>query len=515
MTVTTAAARLLVPATLAIFLILAAEAESATVRVAAGGDLQQALTNARPGDTIQLDAGATFTGNFTLPQKDGSTDVIVLRTNVGTNEPDGRVSPGGGFAILRSPNGAPALQIAPGGHHWRVELVEITGSGDGNLVELGSGSQTSAQVPHDLVIDRAYIHGDATKGVRRCVALNSASTVVSNSYISDCKAIGADAQAIAGWNGPGPFHILNNYLEGSTENILFGGGDPSIQDLVPTDITIRGNDIAKPPAWRNEPWQVKNLLELKNAKNVVIDHNVLSYNWQAAQQGFAVLFTVRNQDGGCPWCTVEQVTFVNNFLRHSAAGIQILGTDDQHPSKQTQKVTIRNNVLSDINPQEWGGNGYAFLFVGGPREITIDHNTIIQSNASGVIQADGPPVMDFTFTNNLAQAGAYGIIGTDHGPGNDTISTYFPASLIAGNVIAGADSGRFPSKNQYPSVGDFLKQFVGYGDGNYSLVPASSWHGAGTDGGDIGASRTLLAQPPIDGRKPVKRQKIGNQNGAS
>ena len=41
------------------------------------------------------------------------------------------------------------------------------------------------------------------------IALNSASTEIINSYIADIKAVGADAQAIAGWNGPGPFVIAN------------------------------------------------------------------------------------------------------------------------------------------------------------------------------------------------------------------------------------------------------------------------------------------------------------------
>src|SRR5262249_55144781 len=54
--------------------------EAATVRVADGGDLQLALTNAKPGDIVELAPGATFTGNFTLPAKGGGTDVIVLRS---------------------------------------------------------------------------------------------------------------------------------------------------------------------------------------------------------------------------------------------------------------------------------------------------------------------------------------------------------------------------------------------------------------------------------------------------
>src|SRR5688500_14648293 len=46
---------------------------SSTVRVGAGEDLQAALEQARPGDTILLEAGATFRGNFTLPNKQGTT----------------------------------------------------------------------------------------------------------------------------------------------------------------------------------------------------------------------------------------------------------------------------------------------------------------------------------------------------------------------------------------------------------------------------------------------------------
>jgi len=45
--------------------------------VAAGGDLQAALNNAQPGDTISLARGAVFTGSYTLPQKGGSSLIIV------------------------------------------------------------------------------------------------------------------------------------------------------------------------------------------------------------------------------------------------------------------------------------------------------------------------------------------------------------------------------------------------------------------------------------------------------
>ena len=49
---------------------------------------------------------------------------------------------------------------------------------------------------------------------------------VIDSYLSEAHVVGFDSQAICGVNGPGPFKIVNNYLEGSGENVMFGGADP-------------------------------------------------------------------------------------------------------------------------------------------------------------------------------------------------------------------------------------------------------------------------------------------------
>ena len=91
-----------------------------------------------------------------------------------------------------------------------------------------------AQVPYALVIDRVYVHGDPVLGQKRGIALHSSDTASINSYVSDCKAVGQDSQAMSGFNGPGNYLIENNYLEGATENVLFGGADPMIPNLVTT-----------------------------------------------------------------------------------------------------------------------------------------------------------------------------------------------------------------------------------------------------------------------------------------
>jgi Right handed beta helix region len=448
--------------------------------IPAGGNLQAAIDAAQPGDTLKLAAGATYTGNFILRAKTGS-GVITITSDLAL--PSGRVSPISAvqFAKLISPNSTAALATEPGAHHYALVGLEIATVDANDTILLGDGSKaqnTLAMVPHDLVLDRLYVHGDSVKGTKRGIALNSASTAIRNSYVSDIKRVGQDTQAIGGCCGPGPYVIDNNYLEASAENVLFGGSDPGIPNLVPSDILITNNLIAKPLAWKGSTWQVKNLLELKNARRVVIRGNTLEYNWSAAQPGWSVVLTPRNQDGGCPWCQVDDVLFEQNIVGHVAMGFNILGTDNLQPSLQTQKIIIRNNLLYDVDFITYGGSGYAFLIDAGPKDVTIDHNTI-DARGWGLMQLGGAPIVGFTFTNNIAKHNDYGIIGSGHGVGNDSLLAFAPGAIVTGNVIAGAVASRYPPGNLYPPVTDFPLQFVDLAGGNYHLLPTSTWAGAG------------------------------------
>ena len=116
----------------------------------------------------------------------------------------------------------------------------------------GSSAQTLlSQVPYEIDLDRIYMHGDPLYGQKRGIALNGRSVTIRNSYISDIKAVGFDTQAIGGWNGPGPFTIENNYLEGAGENVILGGSDPPIPDLVTENVVVRYNYMSKPWSWRD------------------------------------------------------------------------------------------------------------------------------------------------------------------------------------------------------------------------------------------------------------------------
>jgi hypothetical protein len=148
--------------------------QAATITVDAGGNLQSALDAARPGDTIVLQAGAVFTGDFTLPAKGGAA-YITIRSSA----PDGSLPPAGSritpssaplLAKIRSTSAGPAFRTAAGASYWRFLFLEIfpsTSTSSSNLVEFGTFSQTTlASVPHHLVMDRCYLHGDPGFGQR-------------------------------------------------------------------------------------------------------------------------------------------------------------------------------------------------------------------------------------------------------------------------------------------------------------------------------------------------------------
>jgi len=475
-----------------------------TIAVAAGEDFQAALDNAQPGDTITLEAGAVFTGPFRLPRKNGNGWILIR-----TSAPDGRlpmpgtrVDPSDAHAMPKLVAASDSvLSTAEGAHHFRFVGVEIMPTGGvslTNLVQLGKGETAIERLPHHLVFERCYLHGDPAKGARRGIALNSRYTAVIDSYLSDFKELGADTQAIAGWNGDGPFVIVNNYLEAAGENVLFGGADPTIGNLVPSDIEIRQNHIVKPLRWKpgepgyeGTPWQVKNLFELKNARRVRIEGNLLENNWKQAQNGFAILFTVRNQDGRAPWSVVEDVIFEDNVVRHSGAGISMHGRDDNHPSQQTRRILIRNNLFEDIDGSRWGGGGTLLQIINGTTDVVFERNTAFQRGS--IIVTEGAPQVRFVYRLNLTPHNEYGITGAGTGTGGATFDRFLPRAVVEKNVIVGGSASHYPRGNFFPRSLDDVG-FVDLARGDYRLADKSRYRqGSDTPGVDRDALQTAMS----------------------
>jgi hypothetical protein len=474
---------------------------AATVSVPDGGDLQSALDTAQPGDTILLAPGATYVGNFRLPLKTGDAVITVQTDPAATLPASGvRVSPSDAinFAKIKSPNGSAALSTAEGAHHWRILAIEFQANvnGAGDIVTLGSGSQTqTTQMPHHLVFDRVYIHGDPLVGQKRGIALNSGYTEIRNSYIADIKGASQDTQAICGWNGTGPYLIENNYLEAAGENVLFGGADPKVWSLVPADITLRGNTLSKPLAWRQQKWTVKNAFELKNARRVLVEGNVIENVWKSGQPGFAVVLTPRNQDGKAPWSVIEDVTIRNNIVRHAGGAFNLSGWDDIQSSQQMQRIQIANNVVYDID-SSWGGAGIFVQVGNSPADVVIEHNTAINSgtvvNVYGT-KNNAPWIIDgFVYRDNLSRHNTYGVFGDSRGFGRGALDAYFVDLIFERNVLAGGNGAKYPAGNYFPSVAEFEAGFVDLAGDDFTLTTVNPFRTLGSNGSAIGADVTRV-----------------------
>jgi hypothetical protein len=485
-----------------LFVCLATPGFAATHQVPAGGDLQAALNAAQPGDTIELQSGATYVGNFRLPVKEGR-EFIVIRTGGVDHElpgPGVRINKAHAtwLAKIRSGNLAPALSTAPGAHHWRVELVEFdaNATGAGDIIALGAGSSQTqvSQMPSDLVFDRVYVHGDRVVGQKRGIALNAGATHILNSYFEDFKLAGQEAQAIAGWNGTGPYLIENNYLQAAAQSVIFGGADPSVPGLVPSDITVRRNVMTKPLAWRNERWLTKNGFELKNARRVLIEGNVIENVWEGGQNGFAVLFTVRNQDGRAPWSVVEDVTFRFNIIRNAGGAINILGHDNNHASRQTSRLRISDNLVYGIDKDTWGGTGDFVQLGAKPRDVYIERNTVFHDGMAIRVYGgrEGHEITGVVIRDNVHKHNAWGVKGDGTNSGNPTLARYMPGVVFERNVLAGGPAAQYPSGNYFPSVGEFEAQFVNPAAHNFAFVPGSIFRSAGQDGVPVGADLTAM-----------------------
>jgi len=284
---------------------------------------------------------------------------------------------------------------------------------------------------------------------------------------------------------------------------MFGGADPSIPGLIPSDIEIRHNFFTKPLAWKagtpeylGTSWTVKNLFELKNARRVLVDGNLFEHNWAQAQTGFAILYTVRNEDGRVPWAAVEDVTFTNNIVRGVGAGVNILGRDAGPPGKSglTRRLLIANNLFEDVG-KGWGGSGILFQALEGASDVVIEHNTGLQSGS--IIMAEGVPHERFVFRDNIVLHNEYGINGSGTASGSSTLQTFFPNAIVKGNVIVGGTPSRYPPGNAFPAdPGE-----VGFKDaahGDYSLAPRSRYRGTATSGSDPGADMQALRKAMAD-----------------
>lgn len=507
------------------------------IKVSDPKGVEAALQSASCGDTIVLRAGKTF-APFTLPPKKcDAAHWITIRTSADSElPPEGTrltpcyagqatlpdrppyacPTPKNALARIELNKGSGAITVAEGANHYRIIGLELTRTaGTGTVYAL---IRFEDGIDH-VIIDRSWIHGTPLDENVRGVNLGGSSYVgIVDSYFNDFHCIAGtgactDAQAIVGGNSnvpAGVYKIVNNYLEGAAENIMFGG---AVASQIPADIEIRRNYMFKPLSWEpgrpnfiGKNFIVKNLFELKNAERVLLEGNLMENSWGGySQVGYGILLTPRGA-----WAAVQDVTIRKNLIRHTGSGMQLAASKapDQNDSLAAQRWSIHDDLLEDLDADAYRGDGMVFQISSGFRNnvplnnVDIKHVTVHTRGRVkcliivGVAPENSRLPFAISFTDNIVPAGKYSVWSTGNGtcPKSGqpaaTFERCWKSFEVTDNVIIDYPNGQGP----WPSGNFQVKDMDGVGfedhnreDAGYHLSASSRFKGKASDGKDVGA----------------------------
>jgi hypothetical protein len=539
-----------------------------SVQVSPGG-LQTAINSANCGDTLLLTG--SYSGAYILPAKPcDDAHWIVIRTSApdsvlpaeGTHInpcyagvlslpgrppfscPNSLNSP---MAKIVGPKGVAPLTLANGANHYRIgpgiEVTRPVGTGVTNALIVPAGAADH------IIEDRDWIHGTAQDDTTRGIFLSGITyAAIADSYLNDfhCTAgIGlcSDAQAISGGTGPlpqGNWKIRGNFLEASTEVILFGGVVKN--SVTPADITITKNHFFKPLIWMPGqpgfvggketatakcpfwdptgaigqcPFVVKNLFELKNAQRVLFEGNVLENTWPGfTQHGNTILLSGLNPPAvsGAPvysTVSVADITLRYNRIAHATSGMVIANmATGAVPNLPVARISAHDMIFDDLSPAYSNGDksitaALPFQLGDCPScapltDISIRNVTMmLQSPKIGfILGAYAPALMPgVNFINNIVSVTPNIAITSPSGTvclGATNLARLnaclVPNYGFAGNVLVGGTNA-WPAGNFFPA-NPAAVMFANYADGNggdYHLQLTSPFAGKGTDGKNPGA----------------------------
>lgn len=534
-----------------------------SIVVRAEDDLQKAIDSAQCGDVLKLQPGATFRGSFRFPAKPcDDTHWVVVRsgaTNDALPSEGKRVTPcyGGVSSLPGRPDfhcpsqskvlariefdgksGLGPLDFMPGANHYRFIGLDVTrGVPGASITALASAKEGTV---NHLIFDRVWMHGTAQDETARGIALRGMTYVaVVDSFMNDFHCVAGtgacvDAQTIVGGGGDdpqGPFKIVNNFLEASGENLMFGGGQATI---TPTDIEIRHNYLFKPKIWMagtpgfvggtsGHPFIVKNNFELKNAQRVLFEGNILENTWAGfTQTGFSILLTPKNQSNKCPQCQVSDVTIRYNKVRGAGSVLMIANSksDAGGSSAGGERYSIHDLTAEDIEEQKNGEFGLFAAIMGDEpslHDVRIDHVTAFIPRAIfSILNKTGQKFEKFEITNNLFYSSGPRQIGSTgggpmncafkpdaQGPAGIFKSCFADPEVDHNLIIAGSDwpRGNIMVKNVAAAglkvlPGDKVQDYrlcraEDNSRGCHKVSPAIA---AGSDGRDIGADIEKIEQ---------------------
>ena len=249
-------------------------------------------------------------------------------------------------------------------------------------------------------------------------------------------------------SGPGPLHVINNFLE----------------------------------AWF--------YIEIKIAAGLVIDGNHFT-----GPQGNSLVLTVRNQGGKAPRSVIRDVRVTNNLFDHTGyITLQLL--DNEKTATEGVKVLVANNLWTDFA-------GY-WVQTGAGRDITIAHNTVrnLLGPSGSILFCGMNGARGLVVRDNIVNYNLYGYNGDAGRCWPGLVTTH---NVIVDDQSVGGLSARFPKDYVVASdraVGFTNLAAAGHDYHGYALAPGSRYKNAASDATDVGVHMGGLDAAQARGSSP-------------
>jgi len=358
----------------------------------------------------------------------------------------------------------------------------------------GSEPDGVEETPRHVVLDRCYVHipTDGTRFAAFLVGFYGRDIALINSYVIGGGRGWEATKAFNSSYSPGPLLVENNYLATDGINVFLGASAAAHNEWYPSDVTIRRNHIHKPLAWRGDPnLLVKNGFEIKNARRVLFERNVLQNNWVDAQTGKMILLRAEAKDGIC-----EDVTLRYNRIENTPSVWDIAGMDEDVALRSLRRVSIHDNVAIRIGGGSDFGRAGATMRISTHaarpiRSLSFAHNTHDDPGGVGLAISgmDSTGGVDCIFRDNIFAHGRYGVKRDGTVEGTASLDAIFGAGNYTWESNVGADfpAARYPGgANDYPSLLDLRTHFKDAAAHDLRLREQSAYRKGG-------------AKPPSDG----------------
>lgn len=233
----------------------------AQIAVNSGDNLQTKINSASCGDFLNLEAGATWDGTFTIAQNCSAGNPLTIRSANYASLPSGRIGSTAVTASDTCPQSAnmPRIRSLAGGTYG---AAFVTGANAGGIVfdglEITDNAASSAFIAaimdfgltnagaHEIIVQRCWIHQketgtDYNRTIQRGVWFEGTDLLMKWNYIyligyQNPAAIGGqtfsqmDTTAMLSVTGPSTITVYDNYISVWWNGIFLGGADTAAQN---------------------------------------------------------------------------------------------------------------------------------------------------------------------------------------------------------------------------------------------------------------------------------------------